>query len=511
MTQTSESTAAPGGAAGSGRHIYFFGEGRADGNGAMRDVLGGKGAGPRRDDQRRRAGAARLHDHHRRVPLVLRARRRAAAGIRGRSRRAALERLEQLMGKRLGDPDGSAAGVGALGRQVLDARHDGHHPQPRAQRPLGARAWRAAPATRASPGTATGASSRCSARWCMGLEKREFEQRIEALKHRRRVKTDTDLDRAAISRRWSRSSRRWCARAPAATSRRTRSSSWRWRATRCSARGTTTAPIYYRTPEPDPRRPRHRGQRAGDGVRQPGRDLGHRRGLHAQSGHRREPLLRRVPHQRAGRGRGGRRAHAAADRRAGATRCPRPTASCARSPRGSRSTTATCRTSSSRSRKARCSCCRPATASAPRRPRCAIAVDMVGEGLITREEAVLRVEPASLDQLLHPRLDPKAKLPVIAHRARRLAGRRGRPRGVRRRHRGRRAASKETVILVRKETTPDDIHGMDAAQGILTATGGMTSPRRGGRARHGQAVRLRRRRGARGRRAAHASSPTAQR
>ncbi len=103
-----------------------------------------------------------------------------------------------------------------------------------------------------------------------------------------------------------------------------------------------------------------------------------------------------------------------------------------------------------------------------------IAVDMVGEGLITREEAVLRVEPASLDQMLHPRLDPKAKLDVIATG---LAASPGAAVGqvvfdadtAAERGKG------GKVILVRKETTPDDIHGMDAAQGILTATGGMTS------------------------------------
>jgi pyruvate, orthophosphate dikinase len=103
-----------------------------------------------------------------------------------------------------------------------------------------------------------------------------------------------------------------------------------------------------------------------------------------------------------------------------------------------------------------------------------IAVDMVGEGLITKEEAVLRVDPASLDQMLHPRLDDRAKLDVIATG---LAASPGAAVGqvvfdadtAAERGKG------GKVILVRKETTPDDIHGMDAAQGILTATGGMTS------------------------------------
>ncbi|MBI1798459.1 MAG: pyruvate, phosphate dikinase [Candidatus Eisenbacteria bacterium] len=103
-----------------------------------------------------------------------------------------------------------------------------------------------------------------------------------------------------------------------------------------------------------------------------------------------------------------------------------------------------------------------------------IAVEMAGEGLITRDEAVMRVEPASLDQLLHPRLDPKAKLPVIATG---LAASPGAAvgRAVFDADVAAERGKKEPVILVRKETTPDDIHGMDAARGILTATGGMTS------------------------------------
>jgi pyruvate,orthophosphate dikinase len=103
-----------------------------------------------------------------------------------------------------------------------------------------------------------------------------------------------------------------------------------------------------------------------------------------------------------------------------------------------------------------------------------IAVDMVQEGLIAKEEAVLRVEPASLDQLLHPIIDPKAKLEVIAKG---LPASPGAASGkvVFTADEAVRLAKKEKVILVRPETTPDDIHGMDAAKGILTARGGMTS------------------------------------
>ncbi len=106
-----------------------------------------------------------------------------------------------------------------------------------------------------------------------------------------------------------------------------------------------------------------------------------------------------------------------------------------------------------------------------------MAVDMVEEGLITKEEAVLRVDPASLDQLLHRGFDPVAieKAEVIAkglpaspgaavgevvfdaHKADELA------------------QAGKTVILVRLETSPEDLIGMNASQGILTARGGMTS------------------------------------
>jgi len=104
-----------------------------------------------------------------------------------------------------------------------------------------------------------------------------------------------------------------------------------------------------------------------------------------------------------------------------------------------------------------------------------IAVDMANEGLITQEEAVARIDPASLDQLLHPMIDPQAKLTIVAKGLPASPG----------------AACGEIVfnsddaeqaktagrkaILVRIETSPEDIHGMHAAEGILTTRGGMTS------------------------------------
>ena len=104
-----------------------------------------------------------------------------------------------------------------------------------------------------------------------------------------------------------------------------------------------------------------------------------------------------------------------------------------------------------------------------------IAVDMVKEKLITQKEAILRVEPDQLDQLLHPTFDSKAARNVLAKG---LPASPGAASGkvVFLAETAEEAAAKgESVILVRLETSPEDIGGMNAAQGILTARGGMTS------------------------------------
>ena len=104
-----------------------------------------------------------------------------------------------------------------------------------------------------------------------------------------------------------------------------------------------------------------------------------------------------------------------------------------------------------------------------------IAVDMVAEGLLTQEEAVARIDPGQLDQLLHPMIDPGAEYEVAA---RGLNASPGAATGRivldadRAQELGK---SGEAVVLVRRETTPDDIHGIIEAQGVLTAHGGMTS------------------------------------
>ena len=104
-----------------------------------------------------------------------------------------------------------------------------------------------------------------------------------------------------------------------------------------------------------------------------------------------------------------------------------------------------------------------------------IAVDMAAEGLITRQEAVTRIDPASLDQLLHPTLDPKARRDVIATGLPASPGAASGEIVFDADEAERLKALNRRVILVRIETSPEDIHGMHAAEGILTTRGGMTS------------------------------------
>ena len=129
-----------------------------------------------------------------------------------------------------------------------------------------------------------------------------------------------------------------------------------------------------------------------------------------------------------------------------------------------------------------------------------IAAQLVDEGVIDLDEAL---------HAGHRRAARPADVPDVRHvgppgaagpRHRRVAGRRGGQGRVHRRTRGRRGRAGEKVILVRRETNPDDLPGMIAAQGILTSRGGKTSPRRRGGPRHGQDLRLRRRRAGRRRR-----------
>jgi pyruvate,orthophosphate dikinase len=104
-----------------------------------------------------------------------------------------------------------------------------------------------------------------------------------------------------------------------------------------------------------------------------------------------------------------------------------------------------------------------------------IAVDLVGEGKLTQRDAVLRIDPAKLDEVLHPTIDPKARPPSIAKGLPASPGA-----AIGRVVFTATAAAEwaqrgESVVLVRTDTSPEDIHGMKAASGILTSRGGMTS------------------------------------
>ncbi len=104
-----------------------------------------------------------------------------------------------------------------------------------------------------------------------------------------------------------------------------------------------------------------------------------------------------------------------------------------------------------------------------------IAVDMVGEKLITTEEALMKIDASTLDQLLHPMLDPKAPRDVIARGLPASPGAASGKVVFSADEAEERAKAGDEVILVRAETSPEDIHGMHAAKAILTTRGGMTS------------------------------------
>ncbi len=104
-----------------------------------------------------------------------------------------------------------------------------------------------------------------------------------------------------------------------------------------------------------------------------------------------------------------------------------------------------------------------------------IAVDLVNEGVISKKEALIRINPESLEQLLHPTLDPNAKKEVLTKGLPASPGAASGKVVFTADEAEKLAQVGEDVILVRSETSPEDIHGMHAAKGILTARGGMTS------------------------------------
>ena len=342
--------------------VYDFSEGGRE----MKDLLGGKGANlaemtglglPVPPGFVITTEACRAYRESGDLPTELAAGgRRAPVGPRGAHGQAARR------------PRRPAAGQRALRREVLDAGDDGHRPEHRPERRQRARGWPSRRAASASPGTPTGACCRCSARPCS--RSRASSMRSTPPSKAKGVRSDLDLDEADLRELVDR----------------------------------FKALVQETTGEPFPQDPRVQlelavravfdswdGERAvlyrrqeripadlgtavnvcSDGLRQPRHGLRHRRRLHPRPEQRRAGRLRRLPAERAGRGR--RRRH--------------PQHRPARRPRGTRrdvvrpadaddghvwsSTTATCATSSSPSSAASCGCCRPASASAPQARRSA--------------------------------------------------------------------------------------------------------------------------------------------
>ncbi len=451
------------------KYVYFFGEGRADGNASMRDLLGGKGSG--------------LHEMtNAGVPVppgftittdVCRwyyANGQTLPADFAAEQDAALGRLERIMGKRLGDPEdpllvsvrsGAKFSMPGMMDTILNLGLNDRSVEALARRTSNPRfAWD------------------CYRRFVqmfgsvvMGLEKRALEERIEALKRRRRVRNDAGLtaaDLRSLVDQFKTLLRRRAGRdfpqAPREQLRLARDAVFQsWNNDRA---------VYYR-----------RQNRIPD-------DLGTAVNVQAMVfGNLGETSatgvgFTRNPATGEGHFYGEFLTNAQGEDVVAGVRTPRPivelesvmpdayrelrelTSRLERHYRDVQDFEFTIQ-------EGRLYLLQTRTGKRTAQAAVKIAVEMVGEGLISRDEALLRVEAPALDQLLHPRLDPRARLRVVA---RGLAASPGAAvgRAVFAADTAAERGAQEKVILVRQETTPDDIHGMDAAQGILTATGGMT-------------------------------------
>jgi len=453
------------------RWVYFFGEGRAEGNAGMRDLLGGKGAGLA---EMTNAGVPVppgftittdvcrwYYAHGRSLPPSFEA-----------EQNAALERLERVMGKRLGDPSdpllvsvrsGAKFSMPGMMDTILNLGLNDRSVEALARRTSNPRfAWDCYRRFMQMFGSVV-----------LGLEKRDFEEHLEAFKHKRKAKTDQDLsesdlkklveDFAALVRKRTGKEFPQDPRVQLAMSRDAVFRSWM-----------NDRAIYYR-------KQNKIADDLGTAVNVQAMVFGNLGNTSATGvGFTRDPAT--------GDNRfyGEYLTNAQGEDVVAGVRTPVPIAKLENdlpdAYRELREITARLEKHyrdvqdfEFTIQEGRLFLLQTRTGKRTAQAAVKIAVDMVKEKLISKEEAVLRVEPASLDHLLHPRLDPKAKLPEIA---RGLAASPGAAVGMAvfdADTAAEWAAEKKKVILVRKETTPDDIHGMDAAQGILTATGGMTS------------------------------------
>ena len=218
-----------------GKWVYAFGGGKAEGRAAMRNLLGGKGA-----------GLAEMAHLGLPVPpgftittevctYFYDARQNLSEGSEGAGRGGA-GRSRPHHRQEIRRREKSAAGLGALRRPRLDAGHDGHRAQSRAQRHDGRGAWRKNPATGALRLTATGASSPCIPTWC-SASNTNFEEILDEHKEQNGYTLDTDLERRRSGRRSSSATRSASSRNSASRSRRIRTRNCGAPSARCSARG----------------------------------------------------------------------------------------------------------------------------------------------------------------------------------------------------------------------------------------------------------------------------------
>ncbi len=292
------------------KYVYSFGGGTADGDGTMKDTLGGKGAGLA---EMSRAGLP--------VPpgftiatdvcnIYFKNKNNVPAEIQKEIDNA-IAKLEKQMGQKLGDAVESAAAQRPLRREVLHARHDEHHSEPgperqhhrRPRREKRQRAFRLRllsplhPDVRRSRARCRDGEVRPHLRLAQsegqGQARHRTHRRRSEGHHRRLQEARPERNRQAVSRRSARTA------FPVA----------RCRVPQLVDSQGQVLPHHGK----DSGRYRHRRQRAGNGVRQHGRHLRHRRRLHARSRLRRKSLLRRIPDERAGRRRRRRHSHAASD------------------------------------------------------------------------------------------------------------------------------------------------------------------------------------------------------
>ena len=227
-TRPPSATSTPGAAARRGRR-------------AMRDLLGGKGAGLAEMTKRRPADPARLHDHDRGLQRLLR-RRRAAPGrpVGRRPRGGQAGRARDRQGlRRPGQP---AARQRPLGRQVLDARHDGHGPQPRPQRGRRSQGLIALTGNERFGWDAYRRFIQMFGRIVMDVSGERFDHALDAAKARARRQAGHRPRRRRPARARRPSSRRSSRPTPAATSPTTRTSSSTWPSRPSSRRGSASAP-----------------------------------------------------------------------------------------------------------------------------------------------------------------------------------------------------------------------------------------------------------------------------